>query len=125
MVKCSMHCCQKHQGTLLKTTFFALPKVKPLNDRKTAKAREGKLKAVISNKQCTAWINVINKSCTNNQKLEIFILIFYAIGEASENRIKEVKMYVFRRAIQLKALGNFFRLFISSFAYKMFMLIKQ
>ena len=66
MVKCSMHCCHKHQGTLLKTTFFALPKVKPLNDRKTAKAREGKLKAVISNKQRTAWINVINKSYAND-----------------------------------------------------------
>ena len=41
--------------------MFALPKVKPLNNRKTAKAREGKLKAVINNKQRTAWINVINK----------------------------------------------------------------
>ena len=44
-------------------TLFDLPKVKPLNDRKTAKAKEGKLKALISNKQRAAWLNVIKSTC--------------------------------------------------------------
>ena len=45
----------------IKTTLFTLPKVKPLNNRKTAKARESKSKAVINNTQRAAWINTINK----------------------------------------------------------------
>ena len=51
MVKCSMHCCQQRDQKGSKSQCHALPKVKPLNDRKTVKAREEKLKAVISNKQ--------------------------------------------------------------------------
>ena len=49
MVKCSTHCCQQPDQKGSKSQYFALPKVKPLNDRKTVKAREGKLKAEISN----------------------------------------------------------------------------
>ena len=51
MVKCSIHGCQQLDQKGSKSQCYALPKVKPLNDRKTVKAREGKLKAVISNKQ--------------------------------------------------------------------------
>ena len=51
MVKCSMHCCQQRDQKGSKSQCYALPKVKPLNDRKTVNAREGKLKAVIRNKQ--------------------------------------------------------------------------
>ena len=61
MVNCSIHCCQQRDQKGSKSQCYALPKVKPLNDRKTVKAREGKLKAVISNKQRTAWLNVIKK----------------------------------------------------------------
>ena len=58
MVNCSIHCCQQRDQKGSKSQCYALPKVKPLNDRKTVKAREGKLKAVISNKQRTAWLEV-------------------------------------------------------------------
>ena len=61
MVKCSMHCCNYYYQTGLKTTLFTLPKVKPLNDRKTDKEREGKLKAMISNGQRAAWLSVTKK----------------------------------------------------------------
>ena len=67
MVKCSTYCCQQRDQKGSKSQCHALPKVKPLNDRKTAKAREGKLKAVISNKQRTAWLKVIKKGCTKNE----------------------------------------------------------
>ena len=67
MVNCSIHCCQQRDQKGSNVSCYALPKVKPLNNRKTVKAREGKLKAVISNKQRAAWLHVIKKGYTNNE----------------------------------------------------------
>lgn len=52
---------------------------------------------------------------------------FYVLrGEASENRIKEVKNMCFSDRLSNHGYwANFFRLFISSLAYEMFLLIKQ
>ena len=67
MVKRSIHCCHNYHQTGLKKEFFTLPKVKPLNNRKSSKAREGKLNAAINNKQSVACINTINKGCANDE----------------------------------------------------------
>ena len=67
MVKCSIHGCQQLDQKGSKSQCYSLPKVKPLNERESAKAREGKLRAVISNKQRTAWLNVIKKGYTKNE----------------------------------------------------------
>ena len=42
-----------------------MPKVKPLNVEKSARARAAKLKAAINNKQRAAWIKNINKGYSN------------------------------------------------------------
>ena len=66
IVKCCISCCAHYQGKESKTTFFTLPKVKPLNERKFTKSREGKLKAVINYKQRAVWINAMEKGYVNH-----------------------------------------------------------
>ncbi len=57
---------------------------------------------------------------------EIYFDFYVKRGEASENRIKEVKNMCFSdRLSNHRYWANFFRLFISSLAYEMFLLIKQ
>jgi len=57
---------------------------------------------------------------------EIYFDFYVKRGEASENRIKEVKNMCFSdRLSNHDYWANFFRLFISSLAYEMFLLIKQ
>ncbi len=57
---------------------------------------------------------------------EIYFGFYVFRGEASENRIKEVKNMCFSdRLSNHDYWANFFRLFISSLAYEMFLLIKQ
>ena len=56
-----MSCCTNYQEKGSKTVFFTWPKVKPMNERKSIKAREGKLKAVANNKQRQAWTNAMKK----------------------------------------------------------------
>ena len=57
---------------------------------------------------------------------EIYFGFYVLRGEASENRIKEVKNMCFSDRLSNHGYwANFFRLFISSLAYEMFLLIKQ
>ena len=57
---------------------------------------------------------------------EIYFGFYVLRGEASENRIKEVKNMCFSDRFSNHGYwANFFRLFISSLAYEMFLLIKQ
>ena len=57
---------------------------------------------------------------------EIYFDFYVKRGEASENRIKEVKNMCFSdRLSNHRYWANFFRLFISSLAYEMFLLLKQ
>jgi hypothetical protein len=47
-------------------------------------------------------------------------------GDASENKIKEVKNMCFSDRLSNHGFwGNFFRLFLSSLAYEMFLLLKK
>ena len=57
---------------------------------------------------------------------EIYFGFYVLRGEASENRIKEVKNMCFSDRLSNHGYwANFFRLFISSLTYEMFLLIKQ
>lgn len=57
---------------------------------------------------------------------EIYFGFYVLRGEASENRIKEVKNMCFSDRLSNHSYwANFFRLFISSLAYEIFLLIKQ
>lgn len=57
---------------------------------------------------------------------EIYFDFYVKRGEASENRIKEVKNMCFSDRLSNHGYwANFFRLFLSSLAYEMFLLIKQ
>ena len=57
---------------------------------------------------------------------EIYFDFYVKRGDASENRIKEVKNMCFSDRLSNHAYwANFFRLFISSLAYEMFLIIKQ
>jgi hypothetical protein len=57
---------------------------------------------------------------------EIYFDFYVKRGEASENRIKEVKNMCFSDRLSNHGYwANFFRLFISSLAYEMFLLIKK
>jgi len=57
---------------------------------------------------------------------EIYFGFYVLRGEASENRIKEVKNMCFSDRLSNHGYwANFFRLFISGLAYEMFLLIKQ
>ena len=57
---------------------------------------------------------------------EIYFDFYVKRGDASENRIKEVKNMCFSdRLSNHKYCANFIRLFISSLAYEMFLIIKQ
>jgi hypothetical protein len=57
---------------------------------------------------------------------EIYFGFYVKRGEASENRIKEVKNMCFSDRLSNHGYwANFFRLYISSLAYEMFLLIKQ
>jgi len=57
---------------------------------------------------------------------ELYFGFYVKRGEASENRIKEVKNMCFSDRLSNHGFwANFFRLFISSLAYEMFLLIKQ
>jgi len=57
---------------------------------------------------------------------EIYFGFYVLRGEASENRIKEVKNMCFSDRLSNHGYwANFFRLFTSSLAYEMFLLIKQ
>jgi len=56
----------------------------------------------------------------------IYFGFYVQRGEASENRIKEVKNMCFSDRLSNHGFwGNFFRLFISSLAYEMFLLLKK
>lgn len=60
------------------------------------------------------------------QAREIYFEFYVLRGDASENRIKEVKNMCFSDRLSNHGYwANFFRLFISSLAYEMFLLIKQ
>jgi hypothetical protein len=60
------------------------------------------------------------------QAREIYFGFYVKRGEASENRIKEVKNMCFSDRLSNHGYwANFLRLFISSLAYEMFLLIKQ
>jgi len=60
------------------------------------------------------------------QARELYFGFYVLRGEASENRIKEVKNMCFSDRLSNHGYwANFFRLFISSLAYEMFLLIKQ
>ena len=57
---------------------------------------------------------------------DIYFGFYVKRGEASENRIKEIKNMCFSDRLSDHGYwANFFRLFISSLAYEMFLLIKQ
>jgi hypothetical protein len=57
---------------------------------------------------------------------EIYFDFYVKRGDAGENRIKEVKKMCFLDRLSNHGYrANFFRLFISSLAYEMFLLIKQ
>jgi len=57
---------------------------------------------------------------------ELYFGFYVLRGEASENRIKEVKNMCFSDRLSNHGYwANFFRLFLSSLAYEMFLLIKQ
>ena len=57
---------------------------------------------------------------------ELYFGFYVLRGDASENRIKEVKNMCFSDRLSNHGYwANFFRLFISSLAYEMFLLIKQ
>lgn len=57
---------------------------------------------------------------------EIYFDFYVKRGDASENRIKEVKNMCFSdRLSNHSFLANFFRLFLSSLAYEMFLLLKK
>jgi hypothetical protein len=57
---------------------------------------------------------------------EIYFNFYVKRGDASENRIKEVKNMCFSdRLSNHKFWANFFRLFLSSLVYEMFLLLKQ
>lgn len=57
---------------------------------------------------------------------ELYFGFYVQRGEASENRIKEVKNMCFSDRLSNHGYwANFFRLFMSSLAYEMFLLIKQ
>lgn len=56
---------------------------------------------------------------------EIYFDFYVKRGDASENRIKEVKNMCFSDRLSNHAfLANFFRLFLSSLAYEMFLLLR-
>jgi len=57
---------------------------------------------------------------------EIYFDFYVKRGDASENRIKEVKNMCFSDRLSNHGFwGNFFRLFLSSLAYEMFLLLKK
>jgi hypothetical protein len=63
---------------------------------------------------------------TEKEARELYFGFYVLRGEASENRIKEVKNMCFSDRLSNHGYwANFFRLFISSLAYEMFLLIKQ
>lgn len=60
------------------------------------------------------------------QAREIYFDFYVKRGDASENRIKEVKNMCFSDRLSNHGfLANFFRLFLSSLAYEMFLLLKK
>lgn len=61
-----------------------------------------------------------------NDAREIYFGFYVQRAEASENRIKEVKNMCFSDRLSNHGFwGNFFRLFLSSLAYEMFLLMKK
>lgn len=57
---------------------------------------------------------------------EIYFEFYVKRGEASENRIKEIKNMCFSDRLSNHGFwSNFFRLFLSSLAYEMFVLLKN
>ena len=59
------------------------------------------------------------------QAREIYFDFYVKRGETSENRIKEVKNMCFSDRLSNHGFwANFFRLFLSSLAYEMFLLLK-
>ena len=62
----------------------------------------------------------------NQEAREIYFDFYVKRGEASENRIKEVKNMCFSDRLSNHGFfANFFRLFLSSLAYEMFLLLKK
>ena len=62
----------------------------------------------------------------SQQAREIYFDFYVKRGEASENRIKEVKNMCFSDRLSNHGFwANFFRLFLSSLAYEMFLLLKD
>ena len=60
----------------------------------------------------------------NQQAPEIYFDFYVKRGQASENRIKEVKNMCFSDRLSNHGFwANFFRLFLSSLAYEMFLLL--
>ncbi|NQY08094.1 MAG: transposase, partial [Flavobacteriales bacterium] len=57
---------------------------------------------------------------------EIYLKIYVKRGDASENRIKEVKNMCFSDRLSNHSFwANFFRLITSSLVYEMFLLLKE
>lgn len=70
-------------------------------------------------------IRYIISNFTNQMAREIYTGFYVKRGDASENRIKEIKNMCFSdRLSNHLFLGNFFRLFLSYLAYEMFLLLK-
>ena len=71
-------------------------------------------------------IRYFSSNIKNKTAEQIYFDFYVKRGEASENRIKEVKNMCFSdRLSNHRYWANFFRLFISSLAYEMFLLLKQ
>jgi len=71
-------------------------------------------------------IRYFSSNIENKTAQEIYFDFYVKRGDASENRIKEVKNMCFSdRLSNHRFWANFFRLFLSSLTYEMFLLIKQ
>jgi len=71
-------------------------------------------------------IRYFSSNIKNKTAEEIYFDFYVKRGDASENRIKEVKNMCFSdRLSNHRYWANFFRLFLSSLVYEMFLLIKQ
>jgi len=73
-------------------------------------------------------MNVIHfiSNIKEKEAREIYFGFYVLRGDASENRIKEVKNMCFSDRLSNHGFwANFMRLFISSLTYEMFLLIKQ
>jgi hypothetical protein len=82
--------------------------------------RKHKLFAILST--CRRYAFVI---CAGDAR-EIYFDFYVKTGDASENKIKEVKNMCFSDRLSNHGFwGNFFRLFLSSLAYEMFLLLKK